>query len=645
MRFNIGLNYSLMKRYIFIIILIFIGVTVFGQGEVKTPVKKLPAKSKRHINSWHISEQFAVADTVPMDTVHLNYPDQNPIDKFSIANSYNGNMGSPLQSKLYFKRPQGTDFIFEDAYKPYLLDMTSALFYDATFPYSNLTYLTGGSSYRKEEQVKFIYSVSPSKKMNFGTILDYIHATGEYKDQSAKRFTAGLFGRYSGKHYTAYGLFAANGHKNYENGGLSNLELWQNPRGVKTKDLPANITGYSTFNKNIFFYNQSYSIGINRQVKVDKDSVRYEYVPVTSFGHMIKYEEMKKRYYEPSIERNFYAYTDSTKTIANDTAAVRTLTNLFSISLDEKFNKWMKFGLTGYVENEIQQFTYLPDSVLTKTMKSNTRVGGILSKNQGDNFRYSVLGDIYLVGYKLGEFRLEGKAIGNFKLLNENISLTADASVRNEEPSFFLQQYYSTHFRWENNFSKMYKTHIGGSFALPKRYTLLNVAVENITDYIYFNDKALPVQYGGNLQILSADLKQDFHFGKFTLENNAVYQASSNQDVLPLPQISLFHNLYYHAKWFQDLYVQIGANVRYHSTYFAPSYMPATGQFYNQKEVKIGDYPMVNAYLNFHLKQARFFLEYYHVNYYFMKGMYLSMPNYPLNPVVVKMGLSWNFYN
>lgn len=99
----------------------------------------------------------------------------------------------------------------------------------------------------------------------------------------------------------------------------------------------------------------------------------------------------------------------------------------------------------------------------------------------------------------------------------------------------------------------MYKTHIGGSFALPKRYTLLNVAVENITDYIYFNDKALPVQYSGNLQILRQDLKQDFHFGKFTLKNNAVYQASSNQDKASLPQISLFHNLYYHAKWFQDL--------------------------------------------------------------------------------------------
>lgn len=90
--------------------------------------------------------------------------------------------------------------------------------------------------------------------------------------------------------------------------------------------------------------------------------------------------------------------------------------------------------------------------------------------------------------------------------------------------------------------------------------------------------------------------------------------------------------------------VQIGANVRYHSTYFAPSYMPAIGQFYNQKEkiVRLSD---GKRYLNFHLKQARFFPEYYHVNYYFMKGMYLSMPNYPLNPVVVKMGLSWNFYN
>lgn len=635
-----------MKRYILIFSLILAGIHAFSQTDSIASPKQKSEKPVKHIKVWHISEQLAVADTIPMDTATINFPDQNPVETFSIANSYGGNLGLPLQSKLYFNRPQGSDFLFDNAYKPYTLDISSASFYDTTFPFTNLTYLTGGSAYRKEEQVKFLFTASPSGKANFGTTLDYIHAVGEYNNQAAKRFSGGIFGRYNGKHYSANGLVAVNNHFNYENGGLSDLSYLTNPDlNVKPKDIPVAITGYSVFRKNQFYYNHSYSIGFNRDVKVSADSVRSEYVPVTRFGHTIKLEEMKKRYYEPTMERKFYEFSDTTRKIANDTAAVRTLTNLVSISLEEEFNKWMKFGLTGYVENEIQQFTYQPDSTLYRATKSNTRVGGVLSKNRGTNFRYSLLGDIYLIGYKLGEFRLEGKAIGNFKLFNEQISLSANAFIRNEEPAYYLQHYYSTHFRWDNQFSKMYKTHVSGSFSLPKFYTQLNVGVENITDYIYFNEKALPEQYQGNIQVLSADLKQDFHFGKFVLENNAVYQVSSVPDVLPLPGLTLFHNFYYYSKWFKDLYPQLGASVRYHSNYYAPAYMPATGQFYTQKEVLIGNYPILNVYANFHLKQARFFIEYNHLNKYFMSGAHFYMPNYPINPPVMKLGLSWNFYN
>ena len=42
--------------------------------------------------------------------------------------------------------------------------------------------------------------------------------------------------------------------------------------------------------------------------------------------------------------------------------------------------------------------------------------------------------------------------------------------------------------------------------------------------------------------------------------------------------------------------------------------MPATGQFYIQRTTKIGNYPLASAYANFHLKQTRFFIEYYHMS-------------------------------
>jgi len=611
-----------------------------------TSVWSVQPTGYRFIKTWHVSDRFAVADTIAVDTVHINYQEANPMDRLSIANSYNGNLGSPIQSKLYFNRPANTDFIFSNAYSPYIMNVENATFYNTKTPYSNLTYTTGGTTYRTQDHVKFLFTANANKKLNFGTTLDYIYSVGEYDNQAVKRFTGSLFGNYNGKHYSATGALVTNNLNNFENGGLSDPTYILNPvNAIKTQNLPINLDGFSNYKYKSFFYNQQYSIGFERPIRITEDSVSMEYVPVTSFAHTIKLEEARKRYYELTPDTSFYENTYLPLKQTNDTSALQTLTNVFSVSMEEEFNKWMKFGLTAYVENEIQRFTYNQDSLVNRLTKSNSKLGGILSKQRGQQIRYSVLGEMGLQGYKAGDFLLKANLGGYFKLWNDSISLVANGFIRSDEPSYFLQHYQSNHFRWDNNFAKIYRTNVGGTFSIPTRLFSLNVSVENVTKYIYFNSEALPTQFTGNIQVVSANLNQDFHLGKFALENNVVYQLSSQENVLPLPTLALYHNLYYHDKFFKVLSIQIGANVRYHTSYYAPAYMPATGQFHTQTLTKIGNYPVMNVYLNCHLKRTRFFVEYYHINQKFMNGAYFSMPNYPINPAILKLGLSWNFYN
>jgi hypothetical protein len=174
----------------------------------------------------------------------------------------------------------------------------------------------------------------------------------------------------------------------------------------------------------------------------------------------------------------------------------------------------------------------------------------------------------------------------------------------------------------------------------------LDVGVDNISNYIYFDSLALPTQHNGSIQVVTAKLVKNFRFGKFGLDNTIVYQENfEGKDIMPLPKLSLYHNLFYADKWFDELSTQIGSYVRYHSFYYAPAYMPATGQFYNQQDMKVGNYPEISVYANFHLKRTRFFFEYFHLNQLFMKGVYYSMPNYPINPATLRMGLTWNFYD
>lgn len=602
----------------------------------------------RYVKTWKLKDQFATVDSVPVDTAHLNFQDRNAVDRFSIANSYNGNLGSPIQSKIYFDRPENNDFLFFNAYYPYIYQIETATFYNTKTPFSSLNYLSGGTLYRKEDQIGFLFTANANKKLNFGTTLDYIYARGEYKQQAVKRFTGSLFGTYSGERYSATGLLSTNNLNNQENGGITDSLYLINPPALsEAKDFPVRMSteAQSTYKHSQFYFNQQYSLGFQREIKLKNDSVKTEFVPVTRFAHTIKIDDMRKRYYEKTVENTFYKNTYLALKQTNDTAALQKMTNNLSVSLAEEFNKLMRFGLTAYLENEVERFTYTEDTLLFNSVKSNSKAGAILSKEKGQKFTYRFLGELDFVGYKAGDFNLEARLNGFFRILKDTISLQASGFIRNTEPSWFLQKYQSNHFRWDNNFSKTFRTHAGGKIAIPTRSFSLAVDIENITKQIYFDTLALPVQHDGNIQILSAQLKQDFHVGSFTLENNVVYQLSSNQDVIPLPMLTLFHNLYYHGKWFNVLSVQLGTNVRYHTAYYAPAYMPATGQFYSQKEMTIGNYPVMNVYANFHLKRTRFFIEYYHVNQMFMKGVYYSMPYYPVDPAIVKLGLTWNFYD
>ena len=68
--------------------------------------------------------------------------------------------------------------------------------------------------------------------------------------------------------------------------------------------------------------------------------------------------------------------------------------------------------------------------------------------------------------------------------------------------------------------------------------------------------------------MLSATLKQDFRLGIFHLDNEVTWQKTSNETVLPLPQLSLYHNFYILAKLAKKvLTVQLGADVRYFTKY------------------------------------------------------------------------------
>jgi hypothetical protein len=126
------------------------------------------------------------------------------------------------------------------------------------------------------------------------------------------------------------------------------------------------------------------------------------------------------------------------------------------------------------------------------------------------------------------------------------------------------------------------------------------------------------------------------------------FQKSTNDDALPLPAINAYTNLYLRFKIARVLKTDFGVDARYFTGYHAPDYVPALGMYAvqgNDSKTTIGNYPIVNVYANFHLKHTRFFIMMSHVNAGVGKKNYFLAPHYPLNGNVLRMGLSWNFYN
>jgi len=388
-----------------------------------------------------------------------------------------------------------------------------------------------------------------------------------------------------------------------------------------------------------------------------------QFVPVSSVIYTFDYTDKKRNFYSQdsaSLNR-FYQYADflhpnRDRAFPSDSTSYHSVKNTFALSLREGFSQWAKFDLTAYVTQDIRQFTLMDTIPMVKDTEvvyepyiANqyaTYIGGELASRTGKILRFNAQGSLGVVGYNLGDIHLSGNIETRIPFMNDTASILATGSIKNLSPTFYENHYHSQYFRWNNDFDKIRKVHIGGRIIIPHILSELGLNVENITNYIYFDETAYPKQNNGNIQVLAADIQQNFELGSLHWDNHVVYQTSSNLDILPLPALSVYSSLYIQFAIAKVLTIQMGVNAHFWTKYYSPAYEPATQQFKIQHETKVGDYPLMGGYLNCHLKQTRFFLEYYNLGTLFINPPeYFSIPHYPVKPPVLRVGLSVDFIN
>ncbi len=399
----------------------------------------------------------------------------------------------------------------------------------------------------------------------------------------------------------------------------------------------------------------------------DEKKLRREFVPVAGILHTLRLDHNNRRFLsnleQTAVNSDYFKdfyYDDPT---ADDRTKYLRLHNLLALELREGFNNWVKSGLRLYAAHDYYHYT-LPDAnrYSQSFVENQVSVGAQLLKEQGHFFHYHVLGELRTSGSDWGEFNVTGDADFNLPLKRkercDTLTVKLQGDVRHERPGFYFRHYHARNAWWDLSLDKELTARVRGEIAYKQ--TRLSVGVTSIQNYTYFAEEQSQTadgtalygvgvrQAGSNVQLLTATLGQDFAWGVLHWENEVTAQTTSDADVLPLPACSVYSNLYLLFRIARVLRTELGGDVRYFTSYYAPTYSPLIGQYAVQDaetRVKVGNYPFVNVYANFHLKNTRFYLMASHVNYSSGKGKPFLVPHYPLNRMVLRFGVSWNFFN
>lgn len=650
------------------------------------------AEPKRESSAWTLQTPLGAHLKSEIDTLLYNYQRRSIPSLVSDAYASTGNTGGEGLNMIYMERNLPSPFFFDTSLDTWTTSLAKQKLYNVYIPMTLLSYNFGGNRLDRTDRLNAQFAGNVNRNIGVSAFVDYLYSKGCYQNQAAKDFSWGAGFYYTGHRYEVQALYNHLYDLNKENGGITDDLYITDPAEVQggidkiePHSIPTRLSAtHNRLTGTQFFMTHAYKIGFWDKEQVNDTLSRDIYVPVTKIIYSLQYED-RHRFFINTNPRDAVEFWDHRYFNPDETrehTRYWSLSNTIGLEMIEGFRKWAKFGLSAYVTYQYRRFrqpTDLPMSLpqpsdtpgetsppadsgnlenmtplpagLNISPRSNQSLiwaGGRLAKTQGSILQYSADAKFGIAGDAAGEIDLRGDITTRFKMLGDTVGLSAEARFSNLTPSWFEREYISNHFVWQNDFGKIRRFRVGGELQIPWTRTTISAAVENTQNYIYFDASSLPQQYGSNIQVFSARLQQDFHFGIWNWRNTITYQATSNKDVLPLPALAIYSNMYLAFKAFRVLDLQIGADCDYYTKYRGMQYQPATMSFHVQSPdnaIDVGNYAFCNLYATAKLYKVRFYVLWSHFNQGLFGSNYFAMPHYPMNPRRLQFGLCVDFAN
>ncbi len=628
------------------------------------------AKTRQKVIAWMLNDDSRILPA-SRDTGVAGFEVFDPSYLYYRYPIKTGNIVAPVFSASLAEWPVRKDDFFLRYYKPYIFNPSNQVYYRARTPFTQAIYTSGGQKTNQEQILDVIHTQNVNKDLNFGLVMNFLSGEGQYAFQKQQKRTFGFFGSYLGKRYAVFGHVSVNNIKAQENGGIRSKEFLE---ANKPRDVPVNLGFESkaeTILKNTNFQILNYyAFGKFRAERKDTTAAeKSSDEPRLPQGwgrlsYKLRYEKVSHSYTDHNPRSGFYRniYYDSLLTY--DTTWYRQWVNEAALELQSnpkrKFSVSSRFGLRNEMEKYAENGetdtiinTHKGDTLATNMHNhyiSNTSLFGEIYNNIGERFLWKAWGSLYMLGYKAGNTEIHGTMQNTMGKKEKPLFLYLYGDFILRRPVYRMNHFTSNHFVWENDF-KFEKNLTGGiRFRAPSAHAGVQLQMTLLNQYVYFDSLALPAQHDGSLVLYNLELNKDFYLWKFSFQNQICLQQSSAPDVMPLP-LFCFRNstAFNHTFFFKStggiLHMQLGLDIYYQSSWYGYAYMPATGQFYVQQKTKIGNYPFMDAYLNIKIKRVRFFVKVQHFTSGLFGPDYFTVPDYPMNQLFFKLGISWTFYD
>ena len=621
---------------------------------------------------WNIDTHYNRVDIQPLDTTLSDWRIDYVFYRKGVGDMALGGLGQSSQAVNWFDRRQDPDFIFARSYDAYTARIDNVPFYNAKTPLTNLMYLESGQKRYREEHFEIVHSQNISPSTSFNVNYKSRGTMGLYDWQRTKNHNLSVAVAHTGKRYSVHAAYMNNSIETRENGGVVGEwaiadTTFEMPSGVPMR--LASAEAKNRYRNNAFFIKQAIAIPLQRVTEYDFSLAD---IPSVYVGHQLEYNTWSKVYtdkratytnqrghyneetgkWEPVGDLTYYDDWFIDPQTSRDSISERLLSNKVFVQVQPWDRDGVVSTIDGGIGVDLHTYSYLNlENYLSGQMTKDKRTSWYIYGATGGKIkRYADWGfniKYHPSGYRGGDLSLGADVTLRAFIREHPLILRGRFSQSLRTPSYWHENLFSNHYAWFNSFDKESETRFEVNFSVPDIALELGAWQGVIGNMVYYGNDSRVAQHSGNVSLTSLYARKDFRFAGFHLDHRALVQITSNESVLPVPTFSAYLSYYYEFWVVRDvLRVQIGIDGRYNTAYHAPTYNPALAAFINQREVRVGNYPYLDAFVSAKWKRMRILLKLQHLNdNLFGNGEYFQVARYPLNPRMFKFGISWSFYD